>query len=170
MNKESLAKVASDIVSSGKGILAADESTPTMGKRLELIGQENTETNRRDFRQALFDTESMEHFISGVILFEISGRTLNSIQINFLKNIIGLIGFIIVLLFTGSLCISYTSHEYWLLGFSALLGVALGDVFLLAGLKRLGSGMYAIAGTTSTLFVFLFAFLMTAPGIKLISN
>jgi len=70
MNKESLAKVASDIVSSGKGILAADESTPTMGKRLELIGQENTETNRRDFRQALFDTESMEHFISGVILFE----------------------------------------------------------------------------------------------------
>ena len=42
MNKESLAKVASDIVSSGRGILAADESTPTMGKRLALIGQENT--------------------------------------------------------------------------------------------------------------------------------
>tara|TARA_Y100000588_G_C14264582_1_gene929225 strand:- start:1332 stop:2213 length:882 start_codon:yes stop_codon:yes gene_type:complete len=97
---------------------------------------------------------------SGVILFEISGRTLNSIQINFLKNIIGLIGFVFVLLFTGSLCISYTSHEYWLLGFSALLGVALGDLFLLAGLKRLGSGMYAIAGTTYSLFVFLFAFLM----------
>ena len=70
MNKESLAKVASDIVSSGKGILAADESTPTMGKRLALIDQENTEANRRNFRQALFDTESMEHFISGVILFE----------------------------------------------------------------------------------------------------
>ena len=97
---------------------------------------------------------------SGVILFEISGRTLNSIQINFLKNIIGLIGFVFVLLCTGSLCISYTSHEYWLLGFSALLGVALGDVFLLAGLKRLGSGMYAVVGTTYTMFVFLFAFLM----------
>ncbi|SVA23305.1 uncharacterized protein METZ01_LOCUS76159, partial [marine metagenome] len=70
MNKEKLAATASAIVSSGKGILAADESTPTMGKRLALIGQENTEANRRDFRQALFETESMEMFISGVILFE----------------------------------------------------------------------------------------------------
>ena len=70
MDKENLANVASAIVASGKGILAADESTPTMGKRLALIDQENTEANRRNFRQALFDTESMEHFISGVILFE----------------------------------------------------------------------------------------------------
>ena len=70
MNKESLAKVASDIVASSRGILAADESTPTMGKRLALIGQENTEENRRDFRQALFETDGMEMFISGVILFE----------------------------------------------------------------------------------------------------
>jgi fructose-bisphosphate aldolase class I len=70
MNKESLAKVANAIVASGRGILAADESTPTMGKRLALINQENTEENRRDFRQALFDTEGMEDFISGVILFE----------------------------------------------------------------------------------------------------
>ena len=70
MNKEKLAATASAIVASGKGILAADESTPTMGKRLALIGQENTETNRRDFRQSLFVTDGMEHFISGVILFE----------------------------------------------------------------------------------------------------
>ena len=70
MNKEKLASTARAIVSSGKGILAADESTPTMGKRLSLIGQENTEANRRDFRQALFETDSMEMFISGVILFE----------------------------------------------------------------------------------------------------
>ena len=70
MNQESLAKVASDIVASGRGILAADESTPTMGKRLALIEQENTEENRRDFRQALFDTEGIEDFVSGVILFE----------------------------------------------------------------------------------------------------
>jgi len=70
MNKEKLAATAKAIVSSGKGILAADESTPTMGKRLALIGQENTEANRRDFRQALFETDGMEMFISGVILFE----------------------------------------------------------------------------------------------------
>ena len=59
MNKESLAKVASGIVASNRGILAADESTPTMGKRLALIDQENTEENRRDFRQALFDTDGV---------------------------------------------------------------------------------------------------------------
>ena len=70
MNKEKLAEVASAIVASGRGILAADESTPTMGKRLALINQENTEENRRDFRQALFETDGMEQFISGVILFE----------------------------------------------------------------------------------------------------
>ena len=70
MNKEKLTATARAIVSSGKGILAADESTPTMGKRLALIGQENTEANRRDFRQALFETDGMEMFISGVILFE----------------------------------------------------------------------------------------------------
>ena len=52
MNKEKLAEIASTIVASGRGILAADESTPTMGKRLALINQENTEENRRDFRQA----------------------------------------------------------------------------------------------------------------------
>ena len=67
MNKESLAKVASGIVASNRGILAADESTPTMGKRLDLIDQENTEENRRDFRQALFDTDGVEDYISGVI-------------------------------------------------------------------------------------------------------
>ena len=70
MNKDSLAKVASDIVASNRGILAADESTPTMGKRLAMIDQENTEENRRDFRQALFDTQGIEDYISGVILFD----------------------------------------------------------------------------------------------------
>ncbi len=70
MNKETLAATASAIVSRGKGILAADESTPTMGKRLALIGQENTELNRRNFRQTLFETAGLEQFISAVILFE----------------------------------------------------------------------------------------------------
>jgi fructose-bisphosphate aldolase class I len=70
MNEEKLAATASAIVSHGKGILAADESTPTMAKRMAQIGQDNTETNRRDFRQALFETADLEQFISAVILFE----------------------------------------------------------------------------------------------------
>ena len=97
---------------------------------------------------------------SGIILFELSGKVLDTLQINFLKNIIGLIGFVFVLLITGDIFIFYTTYEYWLLVMSAVLGVAVGDQFLLASLKRLGSGLYAVAGTSYTLFVFLFAFLM----------
>ena len=97
---------------------------------------------------------------SGVILFELSGKILDSLQMNFLKNFIGFIGFFLVLLITGDMFISYTANEYWLLIISAILGVAVGDLFLLASLKRLGSGLYAVAGTSYILFIFLFAFLM----------
>ena len=65
-----LEEIATYIVSDGKGILAADESNPTCGKRFDSIGVESTEENRRDFRQALFDTDGVEDYISGVILFE----------------------------------------------------------------------------------------------------
>jgi len=58
------------IVAEGKGILAADESNNTMGKRLDGIGVENTEENRRGFRELLFKTESAEQYISGVILYD----------------------------------------------------------------------------------------------------
>ncbi|KAM0989928.1 hypothetical protein ACFX14_008647 [Malus domestica] len=54
----------------GKGILAADESTGTIGKRLSSIGVENTETNRRALRELLFTTPGALQYLSGVILFE----------------------------------------------------------------------------------------------------
>lgn len=54
----------------GKGILAADESTSTMGKRLKAIDVENTEENRRAYRDMVLSTEGIGEFISGVILFE----------------------------------------------------------------------------------------------------
>jgi len=54
----------------GKGILAADESSGTMGKRFSSIGLENTEENRRKYRQLLFTVSKEElEGISGVILF-----------------------------------------------------------------------------------------------------
>jgi len=53
-----------------KGILAADESTGTMGKRLKAIDVENTEENRRAYRDMVLSTEGIGEFISGVILFE----------------------------------------------------------------------------------------------------
>ena len=69
--KKELAATAKAIVAPGKGILAADESTGTIGKRFSTIGVENVEENRRLYRQLLFtsDKEEMPKYISGVILF-----------------------------------------------------------------------------------------------------
>lgn len=68
--KAELKKIAETIVTPGKGILAADESTGTMGKRLAGIGVENVEENRRAYRQLLFTSGAeMAKSISGVILF-----------------------------------------------------------------------------------------------------
>ncbi|XP_049824452.1 fructose-bisphosphate aldolase isoform X2 [Aethina tumida] len=68
--QEELRKIANAIVAPGKGILAADESVGTMGKRLADIGAENTEENRRKYRQLLFTTcPTLSESISGVILF-----------------------------------------------------------------------------------------------------
>lgn len=54
----------------GKGILAADESNPTIAKRFTSINVDNTENNRRDYREGLFRTEDLGQYINGVILFE----------------------------------------------------------------------------------------------------
>ncbi|MFN3512693.1 MAG: class I fructose-bisphosphate aldolase [Phenylobacterium sp.] len=71
MNLAALNEIAEKMVTPGKGILAADESTGTIQKRFDAIGVENTEANRRDYRELLFrTTEAMREHISGVILFE----------------------------------------------------------------------------------------------------
>ncbi|CAH8604459.1 unnamed protein product [Dicrocoelium dendriticum] len=65
-----LRDIANALVAPGKGLLAADESVPTMGKRLKSINVENTEENRRAYRQLLFSTDpSLAKNISGVILY-----------------------------------------------------------------------------------------------------
>src|SRR5476651_441865 len=71
MNLDELNKVALAMVAPGKGILAADESTGTIKKRFDAIGTENTEDNRRDYREMMFRTaEAMKNHISGVILYD----------------------------------------------------------------------------------------------------
>ncbi len=59
-----------DMVQSGKGILAADESAPTIAKRFAAIDAESTEEHRRSYRSLLFTTAGLNEFVSGVILFE----------------------------------------------------------------------------------------------------
>jgi fructose-bisphosphate aldolase, class I len=68
---ERLEDIANQMVVEGKGILAADESTGTIKKRLDSIGAVNTEDNRRDYREMLFSAEDgMKNSISGVILYD----------------------------------------------------------------------------------------------------
>ena len=66
----SLAETAGRIVAPGKGVLAADESSPTIKKRFDTINVESTEDNRRFYRQLLFTTTEAAKHIGGVILFE----------------------------------------------------------------------------------------------------
>jgi fructose-bisphosphate aldolase class I len=66
----SLPETARALVADGKGILAADESAGTIEKRLDSIGVESTEENRRAYRELLFTAPGSGEFISGVILFD----------------------------------------------------------------------------------------------------
>lgn len=70
MDLQALNKVAEAMVAPGRGILAADESTGTIKKRFDAIGVENTEDNRRDYRELMFRAPAMKDYVSGVILFD----------------------------------------------------------------------------------------------------
>src|SRR5881392_206463 len=71
MNLADLNKVALAMVTPGKGILAADESSGTIKKRFDAIQVESTEDSRRDYREMLFrSTEAMSQYVSGVILYD----------------------------------------------------------------------------------------------------
>ena len=65
-----LTATAGALAASGKGLLAADESTGTIGKRFAAIGVDNSEANRCAYRSLLAGSEGLEQFISGVILYE----------------------------------------------------------------------------------------------------
>ena len=65
-----LENIAKQMVAKGKGILAADESTGTMTKRLASVNVESTSENRLKFRETLFSAEGMKNYIGGVILYD----------------------------------------------------------------------------------------------------
>jgi fructose-bisphosphate aldolase class I len=70
MNIDELKSVANAIVAKQKGVLAADESNPTIQKRFASIQVESTEENRRRYREILFTTDGIERTVGGVILFD----------------------------------------------------------------------------------------------------
>jgi fructose-bisphosphate aldolase class I len=65
-----LNRIALQMVSGGKGILAADESSPTLSKRFQKLGIESTEESRRQWREMLFSAPSLSSYISGTILYD----------------------------------------------------------------------------------------------------
>jgi hypothetical protein len=68
--RDDLAATAAALATAGKGLLAADESTGTIGKRFAAIGLDNTEEHRRAYRSLLATAHGLGEQISGVILFE----------------------------------------------------------------------------------------------------
>jgi fructose-bisphosphate aldolase class I len=70
VNLQELENTAKELVAPGEGILAADESFGTIGKRFEAVGIESSEESRRQYREMLFTTEGIGEFLSGVILFD----------------------------------------------------------------------------------------------------
>jgi fructose-bisphosphate aldolase, class I len=70
MSSNNLIQIAKAMVAPGRGILAADESTGTIGKRFDSINVENVEENRRAYRDMLFTTQGIGDTISGVILYD----------------------------------------------------------------------------------------------------
>ena len=83
MNSTELNSIAQAMVAPNKGILAADESTPTIAKRFKDIDTESTEANRQTYRNMLFSSPGISDYISGVILFDETIRQTNNEGIPF---------------------------------------------------------------------------------------
>ncbi len=85
MSGHDLATTARAMVAPGKGVLAADESTGTIQKRLDSIQVPSTEDNRRAYRELLFTTDGAAEHISGIILFDETLRQSSSQGVPFPK-------------------------------------------------------------------------------------
>ena len=78
MTSRSLESVAKSLVADGKGILAADETVPTLTKRFDTLGIESTEQSRRTYREMLFTSPGAAEFISGAIMYDETIRQMSS--------------------------------------------------------------------------------------------
>ncbi|MBU1125979.1 MAG: class I fructose-bisphosphate aldolase [Patescibacteria group bacterium] len=83
MNKKQLYEVAEQLMTPGKGILAADESIETATKRLKAFDIESNEDSRRAYRDLFLSTEGIENYLNGVILFDETIKQDNSAGIPF---------------------------------------------------------------------------------------
>ena len=93
MTRHDLESVALTLVSEGKGILAADETIPTLTKRFDALGIQSTEQSRRSYREMLFTTPGVAEFISGVIMYDetIRQKSTGGMSLAEVQNVRGII-------------------------------------------------------------------------------
>ena len=97
---------------------------------------------------------------SAVILFDISSKKFNAIQLSALKNFIGVLGFIITILVFSIPLPIFTIDDVFILFISGILGILIADLFFLESLRRLGSGLSAVISTIYTPSIFIISFLL----------
>ena len=97
---------------------------------------------------------------SAVILFDISSKSFRAIEINAIKNFIGIIGFICTIIIFSIPKPILSNTEYITLVTSGILGIFIADVLFLESLRRIGSGMSAVISTIYTPMIFLLAFVL----------
>ena len=97
---------------------------------------------------------------SAVILFDISSKKFDAIQLSALKNFIGVLGFIITILVFSIPLPIFTIDDVFILFISGILGIFIADLFFLESLRRLGSGLSAVISTIYTPSIFIISFLL----------
>ena len=104
---------------------------------------------------------------SAVILFDISTKNFTAIQLNVLKNFIGVFGFILTIVLFSIPSPNFSQQDIFTLALSGLLGILIADGLFLESLRRLGSGLSAVVSTIYTPTVFIIAFILFNEAINL---
>ena len=103
---------------------------------------------------------------SAVILFDISTKNFSAIQLNVLKNLIGVFGFILTIIFFSIPSPNFSQKDIFTLALSGFLGILIADGLFLESLRRLGSGLSAVVSTIYTPTVFIIAFILFSETIN----
>ena len=104
---------------------------------------------------------------SAVILFDISTKNFTAIQLNVLKNFIGVFGFIVTIIVLSIPSPNFSQQDIFTLALSGVLGILIADGLFLESLRRLGSGISAVISTIYTPTVFIIAFILFRETINL---
>ena len=104
---------------------------------------------------------------SAVILFDISTKNFTAIQLNVLKNFIGVFGFILTIILFSIPSPNFSQQDIFTLALSGFLGILIADGLFLESLRRLGSGISAVVSTIYTPTVFIIAYILFNETINL---